>query len=75
MRMTDEQSKELVRELRGIRLILAGILLLLALNFASQGYLRWSETHYQTSPRSQDFHDSHGELRAMRDELSHQGNP
>lgn len=43
--MADE--REIVRELRKIRYILAGILLLLALMFALGGYLRWAETHYR----------------------------
>ena len=73
--MADEQSSELVRELRRIRYILAGILLLLALNYAMEGYLRWAETHYGPSTRSQEFRDIHGELRAIHNELSNQRNP
>jgi hypothetical protein len=73
--MADQQSSELVRELRKIRFILAGILLLLALNFAIEGYLRWAESHYRPAARSQEFHDSHGELRAIHDELGTQRNP
>ena len=57
--MSDEQARELVRELRWIRIILAGIFLLLALDFAMRGYLRWAETHYRLSPRSQELRDSH----------------
>jgi hypothetical protein len=51
--MANEQSSELVQELRKIRVILkrillflALILLLLALHYALEGYLRWSESHY-----------------------------
>ncbi len=51
--MADQQSSEIVRELRKIRYILAGILLLLAFMFALGGYLRWAETHYRPSVRSQ----------------------
>jgi hypothetical protein len=52
--MADEQPNEVVRELRQIRsllkrivVFLALIVLLLALNYAMQGYLRWAETHYR----------------------------
>ncbi len=56
--MADEQASEIVRELRKIRYLLAGILLLLALTCALRGYLRWAETHYGPSARSQEFHDN-----------------
>ena len=52
--MADEQSSEVVRELRQIRFVLNKIFIflvllvfLLAINFAMQGYLRWAETHYR----------------------------
>ncbi len=51
--MAEEQSGELVQELRRIRFILAGIILLLALNYAMEGYLRWAETHHRPAARSQ----------------------
>jgi hypothetical protein len=73
--MADEQSSELVRELRKIRFILAGILLLLALHFAQVAVHFWAESHYQTPRMSQKSHDIHGELRATHDESSHQRNP
>jgi hypothetical protein len=73
--MADEQVSELVRELRKIRFILAGILLLLALNLAQVALHHWAESHYQPSPRSQEFRDSHGELRAIHNESSNQRNP
>jgi hypothetical protein len=77
--MADEQSSELVRELRRIRLLLSGILAFLVLSFslnlALDGYHRWAETHYRVSARSQEFRDSHGELRAIHNELSNQRDP
>jgi hypothetical protein len=48
--MADEQSSEVVRELRQIRFMLNRIFIFLALlatNFAMQGCLRWAETHYR----------------------------
>ncbi len=52
--MADEPSSELVQELRKIRTLLKRIFLflfliflLLAVNFAMGGYLRWAETHYR----------------------------
>jgi hypothetical protein len=51
--MAEQQSSELVRELRKIRFLLLGIFLLLALQFALSGYLKWAETHYQTPRTSQ----------------------
>ena len=73
--MADEQASELVRELRRIRFILAGILFLLALHFCQVAVQFWAASHYQTSPRSQEFRDSHGELRAIHNESSNQRNP
>jgi hypothetical protein len=75
MRAANEQTSELVRELRRIRFILAGILLLLALHFAQVAVQHWADSHYQTSPRSQEFRDSRGELRAVHNDLSNQRNP
>jgi hypothetical protein len=75
MRMVDEQASELVRELRRIRFILAGILLLLALHFCQVAMQFWATSHYQTSPRSQEFRDNPGELRAIHNESSNQRNP
>jgi hypothetical protein len=53
-RMPDELSSEVAQELRQIRTLLkriafflALIVLILAINFAMQGYLRWAETHYR----------------------------
>ncbi len=52
--MPDELSSEVAQELRQIRTLLkriafflALIVLILAINFAMQGYLRWAETHYR----------------------------
>jgi uncharacterized membrane protein YidH (DUF202 family) len=52
--MADEQSSEVVQELRQLRsllkrisILLALLIILLALEFAMQGYLRWAETHYR----------------------------
>ena len=73
--MADEQASELVRELRRIRFILAGILLLLALHFAQVAVHHWAESHYRPSPRSREFRDSRSELRAIHNELSKQRNP
>jgi hypothetical protein len=73
--MADEQSSELVRELRKIRYVLAGILLLLALNFAQVGVNRWADSHYRASTRSQELRDVHGDLRAIPNELGNQRDP
>jgi hypothetical protein len=73
--MAEEQSSELVRELRRIRFTLYGILLLLALSLAQVAVHHWEESHYGTPRASQEFRDAHGELRANHDELSNQRNP
>jgi hypothetical protein len=73
--MADDQSSELVRELRRIRFTLYGILLLLALNFCQVAIHHWDESHYATPRMSQEFRDNHDELRAIHNELSNQRNP
>jgi hypothetical protein len=77
--MADEQSSELVRELRRIRYILAGILILLALHLCQVAVHRWQDSHDRVAPisraQSQEFRDIHGGLRAIHDELSNQRNP
>jgi hypothetical protein len=62
--MADDQSKELVREMRGIRFILMGILVLLAIQFAVEGIRHWSESHYQSPRASQS--ENPGETLANR---------
>ncbi len=66
--MADEQTSELVRELRRIRFVLTGILLFLALNFAQVAVHHWAESHYQSPKLSREFRDSRGDLRASAEE-------
>lgn len=66
--MAEEQSNGIVRELRRIRFVLTGILLLLALHFAQVSIHRWEDSHYRITPRSQQLRDSQSERRAGHNE-------
>jgi hypothetical protein len=64
--MADEQSREIVRELRWIRLILAGIFLVLISRLCQVEINRWQDSHYATPKVSQEFRDAQGEARAIQ---------
>jgi len=73
--MADEQSNEVVRELRKIRNVLAGILLVFALHIFLGSMRFYFESTYRPLPRTQEFRDTPAEPRAGHNELGRQRKP
>ena len=73
--MADELSREVVRELRWIRLILAGIFLVLLCRICQVEINRWQDSHYATPKVSQELRDMQGEAWAIQKGAADQRNP
>ncbi len=73
--MAEEQPTDLLKELRRIRFVMVGIMLMLALLYLSASLDMWMKSHYATNTNPQELPAIQGELRGIRDELSLQRNP
>ena len=72
--MADEQSTEVVRELRRIRVTLLGIVFVLSAIFAAVALNGWLESTRPPAEHSQEIRALQSELQAIRNELSNQRN-
>jgi hypothetical protein len=73
--MADEQSTEILRELRRIRLALCGLIAVLSIISFTISMHMWSQSLRPPETHSFELQGIQGELRAIRTELSMQGAP